>query len=445
MNRRRLHALLLGAGLLLLAACAAPPRRAPVPEPAPLPTTAPAQPAPTAPVEAPPVAQQSPWDRLRNRFAMNGCDYSPGVRHFIAMYTRSPRGFAASWKPALPLLALVVDELERRDLPGEFAMLPYVESTYRPVASRGNTPAGMWQLMPDTARAEGVVVRHDYDGRLDPLASTAASLELIARYQRTFEDWRLADMAFNAGEFRVRKLLGERDASTLDASALAKLRFNRITHQHLDRLLALACIVEDPQRYDVKLPEPAPDTHLRVTDLPAPMDLRLAARLARVPVDDLRQWNAAYRHDRMPDGVPHRLLLPQAQVEAFLAAADAVPPDAWNDWHEVRATRTASIDSWAGETGIAPAALAAANGIAAGTTIVPNTRLLLPGRESTRADGARVPAAREARVHVIAAGDTLSGVARRYSIPLRRLRELNPQAHGTLRLGQRLRLDTDAG
>ena len=48
-------------------------------------------------------------------------------------------------------------------------------------------------------------------------------------------------------------------------------------------------------------------------------------------------------------------------------------------------------------------------------------------------------------MHVIASGDTLSGVAHRYGIPLRRLQQLNPQANGTLHLGQKLRLDDSQG
>ena len=83
----------------------------------------------------------------------------------------------------MPFLLLVVDEIERRDLPAEFAMLPYVESAYEPVAARGDRAAGMWQLMPDTARAEGLVITADYDGRLDANASTHAALGLVARYE----------------------------------------------------------------------------------------------------------------------------------------------------------------------------------------------------------------------------------------------------------------------
>ena len=446
MTRASVRLALLGGGLLLLAACATPPTRVSdvPPTPAPAPAAPPSSPA-TSPVEAPAV-ETSPWARLRPLFAMQACDYSPGVQRWARSYTQSPRGFAASWKPALPFLEIVVDEIERRGLPGEFAMLPYVESTYRPLPSRGDQPAGMWQLMPDTARGAGLVVRKDYDGRLDAIASTGAALGLVADYYKEFADWRLADMAFNSGEFRVKKLLGERDARELSADELAKFTFNRITHEHLDRLLALACIVADPARFHVTLPEPAASEHLRSVDIGHGMDLRLATRFAGVPLDDLRRWNAAYRRNRMPDGVPHRLLLPEERLERFQAAADAMSPLLWNDWREERAARTSGIASWAASLGIPVAALAAANAVGEDATVTAATRLLLPGHETERTDDSGLaPEAGPARTHVIAAGDSLSSVAHRYAIPLRRLRQLNPQANGTLHPGMKLRLDDGPG
>lgn len=438
---------LLGIGLLLLAACAAPPTRPPQAPPTPPPTPIASPPAVATPSPEMPAPDLSPWSRLRSLFAMRGCDYSPGVQRQARDYAHSPRAFAASWKPALPFLGLVVDELEQRGLPGEFAMLPYVESTYRPIPSRGDQPAGMWQLMPDTARGAGLVIRKDYDERLDALASTDAALDLIAAYYKEFADWRLADMAFNSGEFRVKKLLGERDARDLSAEELSRFTFNRITHEHLDRLLALACIVQDPARFSVVLPEPDAPDHLRSVDIGHAMDLRLAAKLAGVPVDDLRRWNAGYRRNRMPDGGPHRLLLPEERVARFQAAADAIPPTLWNEWREERAQRTSGIASWAAQLGIPVSALAAANAVGEDATVTAATRLLLPGREADAADDDAIASNGKGsrRTHVIVAGDSLSSVAHRYAIPLRRLRQLNPQANGTLHLGQKLRLDDGQG
>ncbi|HEU4665394.1 MAG TPA: LysM domain-containing protein, partial [Dokdonella sp.] len=133
-------------------------------------------------------------------------------------------------------------------------------------------------------------------------------------------------------------------------------------------------------------------------------------------------------------------LLPETRVERFLVASQAMPQSLWNDWREERAARTSGIGSWASQLGVPVAALAAANAIAEDATVLPATRLLLPGREAEPADEPP-PAQHGARVHVVAAGDTLSGVAHRYGIPLRRLRQLNPHAVRTLRLGDKLRLD----
>jgi membrane-bound lytic murein transglycosylase D len=372
---------------------------------------------------------------------MQGCDYRPQVQHWAQTYAKGAHAFASSWKHAMPFLLIVVDQLERRDLPGEFAMLPYVESSYEPLATHGDRPAGIWQLLPDTANEAGLTISADYDDRLDAVASTRGALDLIERYYKEFGDWRLADMAFNSGEFRVRKLLNGRDAQALSADELAHAAFNPITHEHLDRLLALACIIDDPTRFGVKLPEPTADDRLQSITLEAAIDLRLAARLSALPVGDVKRWNAGYRHNRMPADAPHHLLLPAASVARFRSAADAVPLALWSDWREERAASTSGIGSWAARIGVPVAVLAAANAIDESATVLPSTTLLLPGREPDPIDRARPATERRPRFHVVVAGDSLSRVAHQYAIPLDRLRHLNPQAHATLQLGERLRLD----
>ncbi|HEY0230241.1 MAG TPA: hypothetical protein VGC55_03220, partial [Dokdonella sp.] len=149
------RAALLGAAGGLLAACVAPSPRPSMPAPAPVAAPAPSV-ADIAPAAAPALSppgepSDSPWPRLRQRFAMQRCDYRPQVVRWANYYARAPRQFSASWKQAMPFLLLVVDEIDKRGLPGEFAMLPYVESSYQPVSTKGDRPAGMWQLVPDTA------------------------------------------------------------------------------------------------------------------------------------------------------------------------------------------------------------------------------------------------------------------------------------------------------
>ena len=408
-----------------------PPEAKPPPAPAPVPESAP---------ESHPVGVISPWQRIRDRMAMKGCEYRPQVMRWAKRYTASPRRFAASWERALPFLLVVVDELERRDLPGEFAMLPYVESGYQPVAGNGDRPAGMWQFDGDTARSQGLVVTADYDARLDAIASTTAALGLIERYEKEFGDWRLADMAFNSGEYRVKNLLKGRDAHSLGAAELGKLAFNQITHDHLDRLLALSCIVADPDRFAVELPDLDPGQRLKSITLQSGMDVRLAARLAGLDPVEMKRLNAAYRRYRMVSGVPYALVMPSANVERFRNAAQSIPVALWNDWREQKAARTSGLASWAAEVGIPVAVLAAANAIGEGETVGPTTRLLLPGHETERPPEAAPPPS-----YIVKAGDTPVGIARQCGIPLAALKRMNPRLDAKhLKPGQRLRIAVDA-
>lgn len=369
---------------------------------------------------------------------MKGCDYRPQVMRWAKRYTASPQSFAASWERALPFVMIVVDELEARNLPGEFAMLPYVESGYEPVASRGDRPAGMWQIDPDTAREEGLVVTADYDGRLDVAASTTTALSLIERYEKEFGDWRLADMAFNSGEYRVKNLLKGRDAHSLSATELGKLAFNPITHDHLDRLLALSCVIADPERFAVRLPELDPGQRLQSVLLQSGMDVRLAARLAGLDPVAMKRLNAAYRRNRMVPGMPYELFMPAASVDRFQASAQTIPVELWNDWREQRAARTSGLASWAAEVGIPVAVLAAANAVEESSTIGPTTRLLLPGRERGTVDTAA-----PTTTYVVKPGDTLTGIAQRQGIPLAQIQRLNPTIAGkSLHPGDRVRLGT---
>jgi membrane-bound lytic murein transglycosylase D len=437
------RALMLATLAALLAACSTAPERRAVPaptiEPSLPPAPAPEKPAPpeiSAPAPHASVAIASPWQTLRDSFAMKSCDYRPQVVRWARRYTASPWHFTAGWERALPFLEIVVEELDRRHLPGEFAMLPYVESGYEPVSAHGDRPDGMWQLDADTAREEGLLITPDYDGRLDVAASTTAALSLIERYQKEFGDWRLADMAFNSGEYRVKNLLKGRDAHSLTAAELGKLSFNQITHDHLDRLLALSCIVADPARFGVTLPEPSADARLKTIILQSGMDIRLAARLAGLEPSELKRYNAAYRRHRMVSGMPYQLMMPSSSVERFQAAAQAIPVALWNDWREQKAARTSGLASWAAEVGIPVAVLAAANSMGESETVGPTTRLLLPGRDTETVEK---PA--RSSSYLIKAGDTPTSIAQTCGVSLAELKRMNPTLDPKrLKPGVRLRV-----
>src|SRR5579871_3406815 len=261
----------LGIACLMLAACSTTPMRSSLPAseaPIVAATAAPAEVAEAAPpadatasAAAPVPGVPSPWQRLRYRFGMPGCDYNPAVRHWAHVYTQSTSAFDASLSEAMPFLLVVMDELERRKVPGEFAFLPYIESTYTPIATSGDHAAGIWQLMPDTAKEAGLTINSEYDGRLDVAASTKAALDLVQRYYDEFGDWRIADMAYNAGEYGLRGVVPDnRDDRT--PNEIARIRVHPGVHEHLAKLLAVACVISQPERFKVNLPDPDWDDKL---------------------------------------------------------------------------------------------------------------------------------------------------------------------------------------
>ncbi len=377
---------------------------------------------------------------------MPGCDYNPAVRRWAHTYTQNPAQFAASMGQAMPYLLVVLDEIERRDLPGEFAFLPYIESTYTPVSSTGDRAAGIWQLMPDTARETGLSITPEYDGRLDIYASTQAALDLIERYQREFDDWRVVDLAYNAGEYGVKTQVGSGTFGS-GADELARLRINPGAHDHLAKLLAVACVASDPQRFNIELPEPSTDDWLTHIALTAPVDLNLVAWITGIDVAQLRRYNPGYTLGRMPANGPYGLLIPAAQKDAVEAALSLLPTPMWREWHAISLQQDEAVDVIATAHDLDVDAVAAINHVASDGVLPAGKQILLPGHgdASVNTDTYRAIAAAPAKsassLHVVRSGETLWGIAHNEHVRIDDLmRWNNLQRTTTLHLGQRLRL-----
>jgi membrane-bound lytic murein transglycosylase D len=193
---------------MVLAACATPPAKPP-PTPAVV-TAIPEVPVPQVAPAATPEPANEPWAGIVASDVMQDCANSPQIRVNTAMYTRSPERFEQLLAQSLPLIIYVHKQLRDAGIPGEFSMLPMLESSYNAAEpSHRNDPAGMWQLMPRTARLHGVSVNRHYDGRLDPVASTRAAIKMLKALNEQFKDWRLTDMAYNAGPYALLAALRE--------------------------------------------------------------------------------------------------------------------------------------------------------------------------------------------------------------------------------------------
>lgn len=320
MNRRlRQTGLLLAA---LLAACARLPPTPPSSEavvPAPAPATPTAIAPPTVEHE-PEVGQAAPadvWDRLRGSFDMPGCDADPAVLVWAGRFTRHPQQFEKQLKSVMPRLIYMQQVAAQYNVAGEFVLLPWVESHFRPVgAGAKHRPAGMWQIMPVTARAMGLRVDSHYDGRLDVPAATHAVMKLLEQYHKQFGDWRVADYAYNAGEFAVRRIV-RTNGMPPNKPAIPQWPLRKVTHEHLIKLLAIACVVREPERFQVSLPTLPPAQHLVREQIPGPISFERMARHADMPVETLKHLNAAYRGDVIQAASGSSVLLPARHAQRF--------------------------------------------------------------------------------------------------------------------------------
>ena len=311
LNRRLLPTLI----PLFLTACAGT-----VPKPAPQQPAATV--APVAPVEdvsmAPklmrPAQPADFWADMRESFAMPGCEADPKVMAWARTYTKQPNRFEQNVNEVLPLIVYAHKSAMKHSVAGEFALLPWVESQYRHVPGTKNRPAGMWQIMPQTARTLGLRVEKNYDERLDIAKSTESVMNMMRRYYDELGDWRLVDVAYNAGEFGLKKKLDMHGGPTSD-DGLPDVPMKAVTKEHLVKLMAIACIVRDPARFNVSLPRRDAENALQVVQVSSPQSLAQAAKQSGLSMDDLRDFNPAYRTSK--GTVSSSLLLPKSAADQY--------------------------------------------------------------------------------------------------------------------------------
>jgi membrane-bound lytic murein transglycosylase D len=381
---RALAALLASA---LTACTGAQPRMHHVPSMTAPPITVDARRPPTlAPAAAVAPQADDAWDQLRSSFAMSDCDADPSVQAWARRYTRNPRQFESQLRAVLPRLSYVQQVASRYDVPGEFVLLPWVESRFQPVAGRRRRPAGMWQIVPVTAVTMGLRVNAHYDARMDVPAAADAVMRLLKQYHDTFNDWRLVDYAFNAGEFSIRRLIAQYGAPA-NRPAIPTLPVRRVTREHLVKLLAMACVVRAPERFAITLPTLPQDQQLVKVEVMHSMPMAKAADHAGMGVNALMSLNAGFR-DSVIDArdTPSYLLLPAEHARRF---------------------RDALLDE--------PASATAANDF---IRSVPHAAASPPA-DAAEAD--RPPV----KTHTVRRGESLRQIARRYSVNIRQLQRWN--------------------
>ncbi len=395
-----------------------------------------------APTEPPPDL----WHRIRRGFALPNLE-GDLVRSQEQWYASRPDYIERMTNRSRKYLFHVVEELERRNMPTELALLPFIESAFNPQAVSSAKAAGMWQFIPSTGRDFALKQNVFRDDRRDVLASTRAALNYLQRLHRMFGDWHLALAAYNWGEGNVSRAIAKNKRAGL-GTAYTDLTMPLETQQYVPKLQAVKNIVADPDSLKVDLPAIENHPYFQQVDLPRDIDVKLAAELAQVPLADFKALNpSAHRPVIFASGTPH-VLLPWDNAEVFrrnLQAHKAGNTASWTAW---TAPSTMKVADAAKRVGMSEAQLREVNKIPPRFLIKSGSTLLVTRPSTVRtdvpsqvADNGQMALAPEVvlRRVVTKAGkkDTLASLAKRHQVTVANIAEWNKLAtSASLKAGQ---------
>jgi membrane-bound lytic murein transglycosylase D len=449
---------------LLLGACATAPSLPLDPPPtAPPPATAPSVETPAKPVPAaataPAEAEQNTvllkprsnlvlipptdiWERIRRGFAMPDLD-NDLVRNRERWYSSRPDYMLRMTERSRPYLFHVVEELERRNMPTELALLPFIESAFNPQAVSSAKAAGMWQFMPATGKYFDLKQNLFRDDRRDVLESTRAALDYLQKLYGMFGDWHLALAAYNWGEGSVGRALARNKAQGKPLT-YSDLNKPNETRYYVPKLQAVKNIVAQPETFNTQLPLIQNHPYFKSVPIERDIDVTVAVKLAAVSLEDFKALNPSMsRPVILAAGTP-QILLPWDNAKVFernLQAHANRPLATWTAW---QAPRTMKIEDVEQLLGMPASELRSVNGIpprmmvTAGSTLLVHRKGRLDSDVTEHlADNGQLGLAPEVVLKRIAVkarkGDSLASLAARHGVS-----EANMAAWNQLKINARV-------
>ena len=374
------------------------------------------------------------WERIRRGFAMPDLQSSlvPGREQW---YAARPEDLENMAERSRKYLFHIVEELERRGLPTELALLPFIESAFNPQAYSRARAAGMWQFIPSTGKLYQLKQNAFRDDRRDVLASTRAALDYLERLHGMFGDWHLALASYNWGEGSVGRAIAKNRRQGKGTGYL-DLNMPMETRYYIPKLQAMKNIVATPEAFRIKLPAIENHPYFDTVTITRDIDVALAAKLAEVPLADFKALNPSlHRPVILAAGTP-QILLPWDNAAIFQRNLDAYAGDRLSSWTVWIAPSTMKTADAAKRLKMSEADLRYANNIPTHMIIRAGSTLLVPRPASQERDVtvriadngqlALVPETVLRRV-VLKAGkrDTVATVARRYGLAPAKVAEWN--------------------
>ena len=412
-----------------------------------------------------PMPDPDLWQRIRRGFLLEAMD-SPLVLEHEAWYSSRPDYIRRFVDRGARYLHYIVEQVEKRGMPTEIALLPVVESAFNPHAYSRARASGLWQFIPSTGKSYGLAQDHWKDNRRDIVAATDAALNYLQRLYDMFGTWEHALAAYNCGEGCVGRAIAANQKKGLPTD-FASLRLPPETVNYVPKLVAVKNIILAPALYGIELESIPDQPYFTTVAAPERIDVKLDAKLAGVPEEEFVALNPAHNK---PVAVAHTgtLVVPADKADTFRENLEA-----WDKplvtWTTIQGKKGESVDAIAKRYGLSGASLKQVNKLQVNrkNRLVSAQPILVPGRSGAaaplavaQAAPAAVPAkpvavaatpapspapAASARAsagwYVVKAGDTIYGIARQFGKAVPDLLRINNLgARAVIQPGLRLRV-----
>ena len=396
------------------------------------------------------------WQRIRNGYAMPESQSAFTTNH-ESWYAARPDYVKRMVARSQKYLFHIVEEVEKRGMPTEIALLPMVESAFNPQANSRSRASGIWQFIPSTGKDFGLKQNWWVDNRRDVTAATDAALTYLQKLHVMFGTWDLALAAYNAGEGTVQRAI-ERNRRQGLPTDYESLSLPAETKNYVPKLQAVKNIMTNPEQYGLNIETIPNRPYFTKVTAPQQIDANLAAKLAEITPEEFVSLNPEYNRPVLTEtGNIHEILLPVGAAQTFrtnLAAYDK-PLVNWQTYHAQRGER---MDSIARKFGIGLAQLRDVNDLSSRKQISRSGTLLVP---ANKGDGGQIAMASDAPPatadyagqviessrkvgirHTVKNNDNLQTVARRYDVSAKQLVALNHLKSNHLKPGQVLVITT---
>ena len=350
------------------------------------------------------------------------------VKKYERWYSEHPVYTYRMFERTKRYIYYVVQEVKKRNMPMEIALLPIIESAYNPIARSNMKAVGLWQFIPSTGKNYGLKQNWWKDERSNVILSTNASLNYLEKLYKQFGTWELALAGYNAGEGKVAREI-KKNKRRKRPTDYYTISLPRETDEYVSKLIAMKHIIQNPSKFNVDVPYIPNAPYFGEVTLTEQMDIDLILKLADISSEEFELLNAHHKRPLIPkEQEPIIILLPKNKIETYNKNL-AEHNEPLSNWVLYKPKRKESIMKVAKRFDINLSTFKRINSLNGRVTFRKNSTVLIPKSNALKSKytlkGTGDYNYTSVGTHHVSKGDTLGGIARKYKVSIEDLKEFN--------------------